>query len=185
MKARKIIISGPESTGKTELCKFLALHFGGIWVREYARTYVEELHGAYTQQDVLKIAAAQLEQLKEEHKQDSWVFYDTGLIITKVWLEVVFNECPKWIDTAIKTHMPDLVLLCYPDLEWAPDPVRENGGEKRKQLFRIYEENLQEYAYPYRVIKGKEEERNKNALSAINTYFNLDLERWNHFMRKP
>lgn len=174
MKTRKIIISGPESTGKTELCKFLALHYGGICVQEYARTYVEELPGAYTQQDVLKIAAAQLEQLKEEHKQDSWVFYDTGLIITKVWLQVVFEESPAWINTAIREHKPDLVLLCYPDLEWVPDPVRENGGEMRNQLFRIYEENLKEYAYPYHVIKGREEERKNNALAAINTYFKLD-----------
>lgn len=174
MKARKIIVSGPESTGKTELCKFLAQHFGGTCVQEYARTYIEELSVAYCKQDVLKIAAVQIEQLEKEYRQDSWIFYDTGLIITKVWLELVFKDFPEWIDSAIRNHQPDMVLLCYPDLDWEPDPVRENGGEMREQLFYIYEENLKDYAYPYQVIRGSEEERNINALTAINNYFKLD-----------
>ncbi len=174
MKARKIIITGPESTGKTELSKFMAAHYGGIWIPEYARSYIEDIEKSYTQDDVLHIAEYQLAQLLDEHKGHSWVFYDTGLIITKVWLEVVFKEYPEWINTALSAHKPDLVLLCYPDLEWEPDPVRENGGKMREHLFRIYEENLKEYAYPYQVVRGRGEERFENTITVVNSHFKLD-----------
>ena len=33
----KIVLFGPESTGKTTLAKKLARHYNSVWVREYAR----------------------------------------------------------------------------------------------------------------------------------------------------
>ena len=172
MRANKIIVTGPESTGKTVLCEYLADYYGGHWIPEYARTYIEELENPYTLKDVIEIGKRQLDQLDTEYRDYEWVFFDTGLIITKVWLEVVFNESPSWIDKALTDIKPDLVLLCYPDLDWKADPVRENGGAMRNHLFEKYEENLKKYGYPYEIVRGESEDRNKNALNAINKIFN-------------
>jgi nicotinamide riboside kinase len=171
MRAKKIIVTGPESTGKTVLCEYLADYYGGRWIQEFARTYIEALESPYTLNDVIEIGKKQIDQLDAEYKEYEMVFFDTGLIITKVWLELVFNESPSWIDNALNKIRPDLVLLCYPDLDWKADPVRENGGLMRNHLFKKYEENLKQYGYPYEIVKGESEDRNKSALNAISKTF--------------
>ncbi len=172
MKTHKIIVSGPESTGKSVLSKYLANHYKGLWIPEFARDYVENLGRPYNQQDVLDIAGKQIEQFKQSYPDQKWVFFDTGLMITKVWFEVVYNNCPPWIDQELQTMKPDLVLLCYPDLEWIPDSVRENGGEMRFSLFNFYKENLRKLNCPYHVIRGESNYRFNNAIEAIEKYIN-------------
>ena len=167
----KVLVTGPESTGKTVLCEYLADHYMGQWIPEYARNYIEQLDRPYVKQDVVEIGKRQLDQWKQEYSAKEWVFFDTGLIITKVWMELVFNDFPRWIEEALYTTKPDLTLLCFPDLEWMDDPVRENGGEMRDRLFNIYEENLKLYDFPYEIVKGESEERYTNALNSINNYF--------------
>ena len=39
---KKIVIIGPESTGKSSLCAALAKHYETIWAKEYAREYLEK-----------------------------------------------------------------------------------------------------------------------------------------------
>ena len=55
----RILITGPESTGKTELAYYLSRHTGGRVVPEYARKYVQNLQRPYTYEDVLTIAERQ------------------------------------------------------------------------------------------------------------------------------
>jgi nicotinamide riboside kinase len=57
---KKIVIIGPESTGKSTLCSQLAVHYGTIWVREYAREYLLEHGTDYSYEDLLKIAQGQI-----------------------------------------------------------------------------------------------------------------------------
>ena len=38
----KIVLFGPESTGKTTLAKQLAKHYNTVWVPEYAREYLQK-----------------------------------------------------------------------------------------------------------------------------------------------
>ena len=39
---QKIVVLGPESTGKSTLCAALAVHYQTIWTPEYARQYLSE-----------------------------------------------------------------------------------------------------------------------------------------------
>ena len=43
MNLHKIIITGPESSGKTTLCNALSKHFNLPFSKEYAREYLEKL----------------------------------------------------------------------------------------------------------------------------------------------
>ena len=171
---KKIVLIGPESTGKTELAKYLATYFRTIWVPEYARNYIEKLNRPYTFHDVDHIAKKQIE-LENEYllKASQWLFYDTFLIITKIWFEVVYQKVPGWLDQKIKESTIDLFLLCNTDIPWVPDSVRENGGEMREELFAMYKYELERYHFPYKIIGGEGEKRKKNAVSAVKNYFQI------------
>ena len=175
-KIIRIVVTGPESTGKTTICEFLANHYETKFVPEYAREYVENLQRPYHYTDVEKIARKQLELEQEYINQaGSILFYDTFLVVTLVWFEAVYNRVPIWLDSAVKTHLPHHFLLMDTDLPWVPDQVRENGGEKRQQLFERYKETIQNLGCSYTIIRGSEDLRRENAMQAVNRLINQDL----------
>lgn len=163
----RVVLTGPESTGKSMLTRSLADHFGGIGVPEYAREYIERLKRPYTEEDVLTIARHQAGQFATPGNTDRPFFFDTGLIITRVWLEVVYQASYDWIDKALENAGIDLYLLCYPDLPWEPDPLRENGGAMRFRLYEQYRVVLEAFGFPYHIVKGQGEERLNNAIFAV------------------
>ncbi len=173
----KVGIIGPESTGKSTLAQYLAARYDGVFVEEYARVYLEEQareYGsayAYTRDDVLRIAEYQVNQLRDLYEdnrlllpkelrrnpegtlnENTPIFFDTELIITKVWLLHKYGECPGFIEDALRKYPMDMYLLCYPDLQWQPDPVRENPNI-REYLFDWYEKEVQALDIPYYIIK--------------------------------
>ena len=152
----KIGIIGPESSGKSTLARYLAKRYNGIYVPEYAREYVEQLNRPYTQADVELIAHHQIEQISNIKYQISNInpvsFFDTELIVTKVWLLHKYGYCPQWLDDAIRAYPMDVYLLCAPDIPWIPDPTRENP-DIRQFLFDWYEREIQSLNTPYYIIK--------------------------------
>ena len=120
----KVGIIGPESTGKSTLAKYLANRYKGTLISEYARDYMENLDRPYTYEDVVAIAKHQVEELS--NLNDELYFFDTELIVTKVWFLHKYGSCPDWLQQAILDYPMDVYLLTYPDLPWLPDPVREN-----------------------------------------------------------
>ena len=152
----RIGIIGPESTGKTTLARHLAGRCHGTWVPEYARTYVEQLDHPYTRQDVEAIARYQVKQLQAVYGTED-VFFDTELIITRVWFLHKQWDCPEWVDDAIEQYAMDHYLLLYPDIAWQDDPVRENG-DIREELFHQYEEEILRTHVPYTIIRARERE---------------------------
>ena len=168
---KRIVLIGAESTGKTELSEFLSGKYNTVSVPEYAREYIENLKRPYTYTDVEHIAYKQIELENEFYqKTDKILFYDTYLIITKIWFKLVFNKVPDWIDKKIKDSNIDLFLLCNNDIPWIPDPVRENGGEMREKLFEIYKEELTQYGFNYKIVKGSGDDRFSNALKLVNDF---------------
>ncbi len=171
---RKIVLTGPESTGKTTLALRLAKEFNTVMVPEFGREYMANLKRPYTYTDIEIIAKTQLimgdEILKEANR---FLFFDTHLIILKIWFLLRFNEYPEWVDEELRKKNIDLFLLCNYDLPWEPDPLRENGGEMRRILFNLYKSELEYYNYPFFIISGNSEERFRNAGNAIKGYFGL------------
>lgn len=146
----RVGIIGPESTGKSTLAKYLAKRYNGVYVPEYAREYMEKLDRPYSYDDVVSIAHYQIEHL--QGLQDGLYFFDTELIITKVWFEYKYGSCPDWLENAIRDYPMDTYLLTYPDIKWEPDPVRENPAI-RLELFERYEREVQALDIPYYVVK--------------------------------
>src|SRR5512133_1424151 len=104
-RVKWVVISGPESTGKTELARDLSERLGTVYVPEYAREYIERLNRPYTYSDVEQIAKYQLaeERIYESKASNGLIIFDTWFIITKVWFDLVFGKCPEWIIPHIKS----------------------------------------------------------------------------------
>ena len=164
-----VFITGPESTGKTTLAKLLASHYEGDWVPEYARTYISGLNRPYTYRDVEHVAEVQLRQIGEYAKK-SPVFFDTGLIITKVWFNEVYGKLPAWFERQIPEMGRGTYLLCKPDLPWEMDAVRENP-DKRDYLYGQYMKEISFYRFPIHCIQGTRAERLENAINCLEKRF--------------
>ncbi len=172
-KGTRIAIVGPESTGKTILAKKLAEYYNGDWIPEYARQYIEKLDRPYNYTDVEHIAQWLVEAY-EKRKDNSYpVFFDTEMIITKIWFEVAFGKIPENMNKWLQQMDFDAFLLCYPDLPWVPDPVRENGGKMREILYIRYRDEIEKLHKPYHIIKGTGIERVVNATQGLTKLTNL------------
>lgn len=173
IKDKRVIITGPESTGKSDLSVFLAKSLNGVSVPEYARDYIADLGREYTCSDIEFIAKEQYNTWKKYEQTSTFVFFDTHLIITKVWFLWIYKKYPAWIDDAIKETSSGLYLLCNYDLPWQPDPLRENGGEARIKLFYLYQQELNNFKINYKLISGVGESRPESAITLVRKYFEL------------
>jgi len=165
----KIAILGPESTGKTVLAEQLAVYFKSQWIPEYAREYVEKLALPYEYNDICNIAKKQIQKEEEVENQSlhtEYVFFDTELIITKVWFLYRFGKVPEFLTEQLNSGFFDLYLLCYPDLPWEPDPVREHG-EDREFFFNWYKKEIEQTGKPYVIVDGIGNQRFQNALHGL------------------
>ena len=156
----KIVITGPESSGKTTLCKALSSHFNLPFAKEYAREYLDLLNRDYNQSDLLKIAKGQLQAENEMQ------LLDTDLVTLKIWSKYKYNSCDKWIldKTEKQKSKNRFYLLCKPDIAWKPDPLRENP-KNRMNIFKIYKDELDNLEHNYLIVEG--ENRIKKSISKI------------------
>ena len=177
---KKIVVLGPESTGKSTLCKQLAAHYKTIWVEEYARAYLLKNGTKYTFENLLDIAKGQIAE--EESGIRNWeaqnnklqtinhkpVFIDTDMHVMKVWCEFVFDKCHHWILNRIVERKYDLYLFCNIDLPWVKDELREYPDlVSRQKLYHHYKELLINQHVPWVEISGNYEERLKKAIEAV------------------
>lgn len=169
----KVALVGPESTGKSMLTQALARHFASDQVAEYAREYVEQLNRPYTYDDVCAIAQQQIAFEKKYATQQStpYVYFDTDLIITKVWFDYCYGQVPDFVEKQLQTGFFDLYLLCEPDLPWEADPVREHGDD-RNYFFERYRQEIERIGKPWVSINGQGEARTRNAINEIEHFFN-------------
>ena len=92
----KVVLFGPESSGKTTLSKLLARHYNTVWVPEYAREYLQNKWNNERKtceiSDMLPIAKGQMKSENElAIKADKILICDTDLLETKVYSEEFYG----------------------------------------------------------------------------------------------
>ena len=169
---KKIVIIGPESTGKSTLCTQLSEHYKTVWCPEFAREYLLEKGTHYTYDDLQKIAAGQLALEDELLKaaENNLYFIDTNMYVMKVWCELVFNNCETSILKQIATRKYDMYHLCDVDLPWVQDGLREYPElEMRQRIFKIYKDLLINNHTKWAIISGDVNERFNTATTIVDT----------------
>lgn len=172
---KKIVVIGPECTGKSTLCEQLAKHYSTRCCPEFAREYLLINGTNYSFDDLLTIAKGQLAQ-EEDVVQSAIanlqpaIFIDTDMYVMKVWCEFVFGKCHKWILEQIVKRQYDLYLLCKTDLPWVKDELREYPDlQTREGLYRIYKDLMINQSVTWTEISGNYEERLLKSIAAVDS----------------
>lgn len=166
---KKIVIIGPESTGKSTLTQALASHFGAPWVEEFAREYIEKLGRAYEYEDLLAIAQGQVEREDiQAAKAKDVLFCDTDLHVLKVWSCHKYGRLHDWTQQQLDSRTYDLYLLTDIDIPWEDDPQREHSEPEMRQFFMNWYQNLlQTTEVPVLLLSGNFEQRIDTAIRHI------------------
>ncbi len=180
----KVVVIGPESTGKSSLCEQLANHYNTEWVKEYAREYLLANGTEYSYDDLLEIAKGQFalenaaielvenktSNISASNSTCQIILLDTNMYVLKVWCEFVFEKCHPWILNQIVENSYDLYLLCDVDLPWVKDELREYPDlEIREKLYHHYKDLLINQSTPWVNISGNYQQRLENAINAIDS----------------
>ena len=168
-RPKRILILGPESTGKSTLAEKLARHFAEPWVPEVAREYLEKLDRPYAYDDLLQIGKQQMRTEDELAMQaNNYLFCDTDLRVIQVWSQHRFGKVDPWVLEELARRTYDLILLCAPDLPWQADPLREHPElEMRQQFFEIYKQLSQAGGIPWILVYGDTDKRLSTAIQTV------------------
>ena len=168
----KIVLFGPESTGKTTLSIQLAKHYNTVWVQEYARPYLQKVWNqerrTCQQKDILPIAFGQIAlENRLAKRADKVLICDTDLLETKVYSSAYYGGfVDPILEKAAAENTYNLYLLTYIDTPWEADDLRDRP-EQRLEMFEAFQKALDEHDRPYLLLKGDKESRLKKAVEAI------------------
>lgn len=169
----KVVLFGPESTGKTTLSRQLAAHYNTVWSPEFARNYLQDKWNEEQKicetSDIIPIAIGQMKLENElAQKANKILICDTDLLETKVYSESYYNGIvdPLLNKYALKNNY-DLYFLTNIDTPWKADDLRDKPNE-RKEMFAFFESALKKHKRPYIILSGDKKTRLKTAIKTIN-----------------
>lgn len=178
---KKVVLIGPESSGKSTLCEKLAAHFNTFFVKEHARTYLNHNGTAYSPEDLVSIAKGQLLEEKQaidkitlqaDSGKPRLLFLDTDLYVIKIWSELVFNRCDVSILNALAENNNSLYLLCVPDIPWVDDPLREYPDYSIRHLhYHHFKDAMVNQHTSWVNINGDFDARFNKAVAAVDALF--------------
>ena len=168
----KVVLFGPESSGKTTLSRQLARHYNTVWAPEFAREYLQKKWNNERKtceaEDLIPIAIGQMKlENKLATRADKILICDTDLLETKVYSEEFYGGfVDEALNKAADENMYDLYLLTYIDTPWEEDDLRDRP-EQRLEMFNAFESALIKHKKPYLLLKGDRDSRLKIAIKAI------------------
>lgn len=171
----RVVLTGPESTGKTRLAAQLAREFGCLWTPEIAREYLAEHGVSYGPDDVRAMARQQAARSAEmADSSPHLVVDDTDVLTHRIWFREKYGHADPEIEALPLEG--DVYLLCAPDLAWTNDPLREHPKEAdRNRHFELYKTELDKNKKIYAVVSGQGSARKMNALRTLEAFKALHL----------
>ncbi len=166
---KKIVITGPESSGKSSLTQALSDQLRIPAAPEYARLYLSLFGPQYQRDDLAHMAHGQVAlEVEAAMRSKGFFLCDTSLEVIYIWWEMRFGPPPTWLSHLMERHLGHFYLLCAPDITWVPDPLREHPyPHQRSQLFARYQRLLESLGVPYGVVQGQGPKRLQCALELL------------------
>ncbi len=172
---KKIAVMGPESTGKSSMAKSLALHYGTVWVPEFAREYCENLKGPANLQDEENILIGQIALEKDySTRAKDLLICDTMFLTVKIYSNHVFGEYPSALDAYLQKNLYDFFLIMDIDLPWEDDPLRE-FPDLRAYFLDIHIQEIKALKVPYALVSGIGEERTQRGIYLVDQFLKKNL----------
>jgi HTH-type transcriptional regulator, transcriptional repressor of NAD biosynthesis genes len=169
----KIVIYGPESTGKTTLSKYLAQYFSTDWIPEFARIYLEQKLNSHEignticpEEDLLPIVEGQILQEDAINTSNKIIFLDTNPLETLVYAKYYFQKDFPWLEDIISKRKYDYYLLTDISVNWEADPLRDKPND-RQNIFNLFKNELDERKLPYAIVTDINHKRFENAISIV------------------
>lgn len=179
----KIVLFGPESTGKTALAKALAEKYNTQWVPEFARDYLQKKYDEVGEicaiEDLTPIVEGQNKLENDLLKQAKKIlFCDTNPLQTWVYAKVYYpnfevSEIGKALKQKAFNCSYDLYLLTDIDVPWEEDVLRDKPHE-REIMFEHFQKQLFDLNLPFHKISGNLEERINLVESIISSTFKIE-----------
>lgn len=169
---KRIVVTGTESTGKTQLAQKLAAHFGEPWSAEFSREFWDAHSGIITAGDLDAIGRGQVaNEEAAAARAVRVVFFDSDLVTCMLWNDVLFpGSCPAWVraESELRARRCALYLLCEADVPFAPDPQRcFPDTVDRERIARLWRDALVSRGLPFVEIRGDWLARERTAISAV------------------
>jgi NadR type nicotinamide-nucleotide adenylyltransferase len=187
----KFVFVGPESTGKTTLCKIMADHYNTNWVSEMCRVFAEEktpninpninaqdIQFGFTLDDFIKMANA---QNKEEYNlsktSNKLLFCDNDSFSLSIWCErylgEYFNEIYDIYQHAEYLHNEKKVyILTKPNVPFVQDGLRD-GEHIRDWMYDRFLEELEKHKMTYYIIDLPNYEERISSVEKIIKKYNI------------
>ena len=163
----KVVVTGSESTGKTELARTLGAHFSAPVSPEFVRGYAANRRDVLGFADHGPIAHGQMAgEDAAIRRADRLVILDTDLVSTVIYCEHYFGKCPAWITEAARARAGTIYLLLQPDVPWIPDGVRDRG-DRRDEMHGLFVDRLRRFGAPFVEIGGTWDERLARAVAVV------------------
>lgn len=172
-----VVLTGPESAGKSSLSHALATRFNAPLVSEYVREFIEQEQRDTCYTDISTIAKQQLNnELAARAQRPPLLLLDTHVLSNKLWSEVLFNDSPAWIEAALLEQHYDLIALLSPDgIDWQADPQRCQPEFAQRQQFHQQLANwLHQHQQPVLALSGSWQSRYQALESAIEQLLQAD-----------
>jgi nicotinamide riboside kinase len=168
----RVVLIGPECTGKTWLAGELGARYGARVAPEHARAYVDGHGEALAFADVDPVGRGQ--QAGEDAASARavatgapLVVLDTDLVSTMVYSRHYYGDCPSWIEEEAARRLGHLYLLHHVDVLWVPDGRQRAEPERRGELFERFRSTLAALGAPTADVAGPWEVRQRRAIAAV------------------
>ena len=168
---KRVVICGPESTGKSTLTIKLASYFKTNYVSEYARDYLQSKWDykkeVCSKEDLIEIAIGQVERENNNIiNSNKLIFCDTNILTTIAWSKTHFDgSCDPWLVRQSKLLKYNYYLILNTDTSWIKDDLRDRPND-RKKMFLAHKFELDNLNINYDIIEGSD--FNKRFKQAVN-----------------
>ena len=168
---RRLVLTGPESVGKTVLAATLVTRFEAELAREFVREYAAPRGNRLGYDDHEAIARGQMAMedaaiARARARGVPLVVHDTDLVSTVLYHDHYYGRWPQWMEEAARARLADRYLLLDVDVPWVPDAVRDRG-DRREEMLALFQHWLDRLGASWTLVSGDWAARERAAVAEI------------------